>query len=490
MIPLSIYNLSSLKYFSAPRNLLEGSLPQNLGLTLPKIKGLNIWGNQLSGSIPVSISNASTFQYFDLSMNQFSLGVDVNFGSLKDLWHLSLAENHLGTEDADDLNFIFTLTNCSQLSYFDIRSNNFGGVLPNFLANLSTQLQRLFASGNRISGNIPADIRNLASLKTLDFHFNQLTRSVPASIGRLSKIQYMSLGGNNLSGEIPVSIGNLTLLNVLGLGENDFQGNIPSSLGNCKGLLQLILYDNNLSGSIPIEVIGLSYLSISLDLAQNSLSGPLPLEVGNLRNLSELYLSHNKLSGEIPSSLGSCISLEYLYLDNNLFNGSIPQSLEALKAIGELDLSNNILFGKIPKFLGSFKLLSKLNLSFNDLEGEIPLGGVFQNASAVSVSGNNKLCGGIPALQLPACASGKKKGKKITAIACAVVSIILASSVMILCWLRKTRQGPSISSSIMDSPRNVSYGMLLKATNGFSPANLLGIGSFGSVYKGTLHPND
>ncbi|KAF5807265.1 putative protein kinase RLK-Pelle-LRR-XII-1 family [Helianthus annuus] len=36
----------------------------------------------------------------------------------------------------------------------------------------------------------------------------------------------------------------------------------------------------------------------------------------------------------------------------------------------------------------------------------------------------------------------------------------------------------------------VSYNQLLKATNGFSEANLIGNGGFSSVYKGVLDEND
>ncbi|XP_030444442.1 probable LRR receptor-like serine/threonine-protein kinase At3g47570 [Syzygium oleosum] len=40
-----------------------------------------------------------------------------------------------------------------------------------------------------------------------------------------------------------------------------------------------------------------------------------------------------------------------------------------------------------------------------------------------------------------------------------------------------------------DSHSNVSYGTLLKVTEGFSLTNLIGIGSFGSVYRGILGDN-
>ncbi|CAL5420308.1 unnamed protein product [Camellia sinensis] len=488
-IPPCIYNISSLTAFEAPNNLLEGSLPQNLGLTLPNIKRLNLWGNQLSGLIPVSISNASKLEYLDLSLNNFSPGVAVNFGNLVNFSWLSLFTAGLGTGDANDLDFVSTLANCSKLSVIELQENNFGGVLPNSLANFSTKLQYLTVAKNKIFGNIPADIGNLVSLGALDLHYNQLTGSIPNSIGKLDKLQQLGFGKNKLSGEIPSSIANLTLLTKLWLEQNHFQGNIPSSLGNFLGLIELHLNGNNLSGSIPQEVIGLSSLSISLDLSGNCLIGPIPLEVGNLRNLVELNLSYNKLSGEIPTSLGSCHTLGYLYLDNNALIGAIPQSLSSLKGIEELGLSHNNLTGQIPKFLNSFPFLRILNLSFNDLEGEIPIGRVFQNATAISISGNNKLCGGIPTLQLPSCASKKEK-KLIIPIICGVLGIIFALSILLLCWLRKMGKQSFVASCLMDSSMDMSYRKLFKATNGFSSDNLIGSGSFGSVYKGILHPNE
>ncbi|GFY93177.1 leucine-rich repeat protein kinase family protein [Actinidia rufa] len=475
MIPPAIYNLSSLTNFWASNNRFQGSLPQNLGFTLPNIKKFSISANQLSGLIPRSISNASKLEYLDLGGNKFFPGVPINFGNLKNLSKLFLESSGLGTGDINDFNFISTLVNCSKLIGLYIDNNSFGGVLPNSIANFSTQLQHLIMGRNKISGSIPADIGKLVSLNTLNIFRNQLTGSIPTSIGRLHKLQEVAFGRNKLSGEIPSSIGNLTLLIKLGLQLNG----------------------NNLTGSIPREVIGLFSLSISLVLSRNSLSGPLPQEAGNLRNLGFLKLSHNKLSGEIPSSLSSCISLQYLYLDNNSLKGVIPQSLESLRSIEELDLSDNSLSGELPNFFDSFSFLRKLDLSFNDLEGEIPAGEVFQNASAISVLGNNKLCGGIPALELPSCPDDEPRKKKmplglalLIPTVCGVLSIILTPSILILCWLRKMRNQPSVASSLMDSWGSISYNKLLKATNGFSSANLIGTGSFGSVYKGILNPSD
>ncbi|TQE11913.1 hypothetical protein C1H46_002547 [Malus baccata] len=58
-----------------------------------------------------------------------------------------------------------------------------------------------------------------------------------------------------------------------------------------------------------------------------------------------------------------------------------------------------------------------------------------------------------------------------------------------LCSSRKKRKEISLST-LGNTIMQVSYATLLKATDGFSEANLIGAGSFGSVYKGVLDEDD
>ncbi|KAM7523467.1 hypothetical protein LguiA_013369 [Lonicera macranthoides] len=214
-IPPSIFNLSSIINISLASNQLEGNLPRDLGFLLPNLGRLNIWGNKLAGSIPISLSNASNLAFLDLSINGFSGGVPIDFGNAPKLYWLGMIENNLGSEGGGDLHFISSLANCSLLTILSLDSNNFGGALPNTIANLSTKLHGFSIGGNQLSGVIPTGIGNLVSLTTLNMQYNQLTGSIPTSIGSLNKLQEVGFGENRLSGEIPFSIGNLTLLNQL-----------------------------------------------------------------------------------------------------------------------------------------------------------------------------------------------------------------------------------------------------------------------------------
>ena len=64
-------------------------------------------------------------------------------------------------------------------------------------------------------------------------------------------------------------------------------------------------------------------------------------------------------------------------------------------ALQFLDLSNNHLSDEIPEFLSNFRTLQYLNISYNNFSGMVPSKGIFENASATSVEGNNMLCGSI-----------------------------------------------------------------------------------------------
>ncbi|KAJ9172850.1 hypothetical protein P3X46_016048 [Hevea brasiliensis] len=488
-IPPSIFNLSSIVLFDVGYNHFEGSLPSEIGNTFPNIQILSFSTNNFTGSIPISISNASNIVTLQLARNKLT-GKVPSAGNLHKLKGFSVTKNYLGSGEDDDLSFLPSLTNATALVRLGIEENNFGGRLPQQICNFSRNLSEIFFHDNQIYGKIPSGIENLISLKIFQLNGNKLSGNIPSNIGKLRNLRILYLFTNNFSGYIPSSLGNLTELLQFSLRENNLHGNIPSSLGKCQKLLAFELSFNNLSGTIPPQLMSLSSLSILADLSYNHLNGDLPIEVGKLGSLGVLDVSNNMLSGKIPESLGSCNSLEVLHMDGNFFQGPIPSSFESLRGLRVLDLSRNNLSGKIAEFLQDFKLLAKLNLSYNDFEGEVPLNGVFKNASATWIKGNNKLCGGIPEFQLPICTFDHKPKKRMKTIVISIISPLLGVTLVFACFIlyrsRKKRRDNNRSSSYENTLLKVSYHSLLRATNEFSSANLIGAGSFGSVYKGML----
>ncbi|XP_052875595.1 probable LRR receptor-like serine/threonine-protein kinase At3g47570 [Gossypium arboreum] len=492
IVPVAMFNLSNIRAFDIGGNKIQGTLHSDLEINMPHLEFFSVGGNQISGQIPISISNATNLNVLEFNANRFNGNVP-SLEKLDTLNNLGLGGNRLGHGREGDLNFLCTLVNNTKLRFLSIGENNFGGEFPKCISNFSSTLRGLAMGKNNIFGKIPDGIGNLINLEVLVVGESQLSGPIPFNIGRLQKLNQFSVDNNFLSGTIPHSIGNLIELTELGLSFNNLQGSIPSGLGNCKKLLVMDLSSNNLSGPIPPEVLGLPSLSIVLNLSSNDLTGELSVEVEKLKNLGALDVSQNRLSGLLPKNLGSCVSLEKLFLEGNLFEGPIPTSLSSLRGLEALDLSDNNLSGGIPEFLVRFGALKYLNLSFNVLEGLIPSEGVFKNASATFVEGNSKLCGGIHELHMSRCNSKTSANTslklKITIIV-VILGVTVVFSIFLIIWFRKKKeQKPTTTTHVENSLLQLSYQSILRATNGFSPQNLVGSGSFGSVYKGILEAN-
>ncbi|KAL0332445.1 UNVERIFIED_CONTAM: putative receptor-like protein kinase [Sesamum calycinum] len=497
VFPPAIYNLSALKYLALTENNFHGNLRMDIGVVFPNIQYLWLSTNNFKGQIPVSLSNAWSLSSLDLSSNYFTGNIPSTLGYLRNLNFLNLGYNLLGNHTDNDLLFLSSLANCSSLQVLDISMNQFGGKLTSSIANLSSQLNWLNMYGNSISGSIPEEIASLVGLNTLILAENLFTGNIPTSIGTLPNLQELSLGENHLTGEIPSSLGNLTQLLELYLFNNSLEGSLPSTLSNLKRLQDARFCHNRLNGTIPPEFISIPSLTITLNLSHNSFIGPLPAEVGNLKFLTALDVSHNYLSGEIPSDLGLCVSLNTLNMENNFFKGSIPD-LSRLRGLEFLDLSENNLSGQIPEYFANFPSLMNLNLSYNNFEGEVPAAGVFKNGSAVQVYGNNKLCGGMPQLHLQPCPEKDiGRPKKHVNLKLILPPVIVCSCLLLLFFsmllLRRKSllRGANFPKSSFGRvyPR-INFKELHDATEGFASKNLIGAGSFGTVYVGTHGPGE
>ncbi|KAM7519038.1 hypothetical protein LguiB_018000 [Lonicera macranthoides] len=488
LIPFEIFNISTIIEISMAWNHFSGHLPLSMGFWTPNLERIYLGNNDLSGSIPSSISNASKLTVIALFSNSFTGFIPNTLGNLRDLKRLFIGENNLtGEVFTPELRFFNSLTNCKNLELLSISLNQFNGILPASIANLSTSLLVFEAFGSKIKGEIPIGIGNLSSLSSIVLDSNELTGSIPSTLGRLENLERVYLEHNDLHGSIPNDLCRLERMGDLYLSHNKLDGTIPSCLGELSSMRRLFLDSNNLTSIIPSTLWNLEDL-LYLNFSTNSLTGSLPSNIGNLKVITQMDLSWNRFSGEIPSTIGSGRMLTFLSFAHNELQGSIPQSLGDLVSLELLDLYNNNFSGMIPKSLEALRYLQYFNVSFNRLEGEIPVGGCFANFTAQSFMQNNGLCG-VPRLQVQPCKRSRSRNlSPLKYILPPIMATILLIALIIM-FIKGRKRGVELKTQLSSLPhawRRVSYIELLQATNGFNESNLLGAGGVGSVYKGTL----
>ncbi|KAI3448763.1 hypothetical protein Pfo_005428 [Paulownia fortunei] len=478
-IPVGIFNISSLQSIVLACNNLSGTLPSTMGHKLPNLEILYLHRNSLTGQIPESISNSSKLTILSLNSNKFSGPIPDSLGNLRFLSCLHLFGNSLTSDSSKELSFITSLISCQYLRDVNIADNPLHGVLPASIGNLSTSLEKIYASSCRIKGNIPNEIGNLSHLMTLDLTDNELSGFIPKTFQGLQSLQGLSLGNNKISGSFPSSLCYLHKLSSLNLSQNEISGPILDCMGNLTSLREIDLASNKLTSSIPFSLWNLN------DLLS------LPQEVENLKVAIYIDLSRNRFTGVIPNISGGMQYLIKFSLASNNFQGSIPQSFGKMISLEWLDLSNNNLSGEIPKVLERLQFLKYFNVSFNKLRGEIPSGGPFKYFTYLFFVSNEALCG-APQLHVPPCrntSSHKLRTRRIVLVISVIITSLILTMILVFSWImRHKRKEVPFQADLFHNTTagRFSYKQIQQATDAFSQGNLLGTGSFGAVYRATF----
>ncbi|WOL08620.1 leucine-rich repeat receptor-like serine/threonine-protein kinase [Canna indica] len=519
-IPDSIFqNCTVLEVIDLSDNVLSGQIPSRLGIALPYLLVLNLYLNHFTGRLPNWLSNSSFLIQLDVGSNDL-------FGELPTkviqdksyLEVLHLSHNPLSSHD-NNTNlepFFLTLSNCSRLkelkmaglgvggslpysfgrgttnlSIINLEDNRISGQLPPHMANFS-KLTLLNLSNNLLNGSIPRDFCKLAKLEQLILSNNFLAGLIPSEIGSIMAMGLLDLSSNNLFGEIPRSIGNLVRLSELYLQKNQLSGSVPATLGRCLSLNKLDLSYNRLTGILPPEVSGIA--NIFFNLSNNQLQGLLPLELSKMDQVQEIDLSANNLTGKIIPQLSACVALRLINLSHNQLEGHLPTAFGDLNNLETLDVSFNGLTGEVPLSLIKCPSLTYLNLSYNDFYGPVPVGGVLASFNSLSYLGNQHLCGLVMNKTCPHGLRWLHSRKFLitvsvgASLAAFILTICCVSLIRKIKGMRIISRGDTFgtSSPMYSSHPRITYLELLAATEEFNQVRLIGSGSFGSVYRGTL----
>ncbi|XP_047961829.1 receptor-like protein 36 [Salvia hispanica] len=379
-------------------NDFSGTLPLDMGNSLPNLERLLLSHRRLSGQIPSSITNASKLIILDMSANSFS-GSIPDFGrvhffigglrvSARKYGILKLVEAlRKGVEEHHGFIFIFdSFINVFKIFY---TLSKLFKLFPNILRireskGVPTEIfQDLNIANASLTGDIPSSIFNMSSLTYLSFSLNSLSGTIP-TFRNLPKLEKLYLYNNNLTGETPTSITNASQLDDIYLSSNSFTSPVPdfdspnqefrflSSLSNCRNLTFLDISNNPMMNGILPASVGNFSTSLSTLAASNcSIRGIIPHEIGNLRHLEVLDLSKNQITGFIPTTFQMGCNLMSLNLNVNKLEGSLPQSICNCHTLQVLDIGNNRIHGTFPVWTGNLSDLRVLILTSNNFSGTI-----------------------------------------------------------------------------------------------------------------------
>ncbi|KAI4322960.1 hypothetical protein L6164_022605 [Bauhinia variegata] len=519
--------LSSLKYLIISGNQFSGEIPDVFG-SLSRLELLIAHSNLFSGRFPSTLALCSKLRVLDLRNNSLTGLIDLNFTGLTNLCTLDLATNHFVGPLPNSLSY------CHELKVLSLARNELNGSIPESYANL-TSLSFLSLSNNsleNLSGALSVlhQCKNLSILiLTKNFRGEEIAKDVPG----FESLTTLALGNCGLKGQIPVWLLSCRKLEVVDLSWNFLEGSIPSWIGRMDNLFYLDFSNNSFTGEIPKSLTQLRGL-ISTNYSRPNLTGTasagIPLYVKRNKSASGLpynqvssfppsiLLSNNRLSGMIWPEIGRLKALHVLDLSRNHITGTIPSSISEMENLETLDLSYNDLYGTIPAPFNNLTFLSKFSVAYNRLHGPIPTGGQFLSFPSSSFEGNLGLCREIDSPcntvnnMRPniASASGSKFRNNVLGITISIgIGLALLLAIILLKISKRDEDKPvdnldeelsrpgRLSEALFSSKlvlfqnsdcKDLTVADLLKSTNNFSQANIIGCGGFGLVYKANL-PN-
>ncbi|KAJ0439653.1 putative protein kinase RLK-Pelle-LRR-Xb-1 family [Helianthus annuus] len=466
-IPSSLSNSPAINSINLRNNSFIGPIEFNCSL-MANLTALDLGTNHFSGFIPDDLSSCHKLKAINLARNKFNGEIPQSFSNFQSLTYLSLSNCSLSNLNTT----LKILQHCPNLTVLVLTLNFRGERLPDDDSLHFKALKALVIPNCELTGVIPQWIRGLTRLQLLDLSWNQLTGTIPSYLGDFESLFYLDLSNNSLSGEIPKSLTRLPSLCNLNVTLEEGSPDFP-----------FFKRPNTSTRGLPLQYRQIMSFPPLIDLKYNSLNGSIWPEFGNLKRLHVLNLKHNDLSGGIPSELSGMTSIE------------------------TLDLSYNNLSGRIPPSLVNLNFLSEFSVAYNRLSGIVPSGRQFGTFSNSSFEGNKDLCGSTCEDSLATRSTTRRSKKSNGPIVGMAVGIgfgtLFILALMFLIVLRATRKqeiGPEKDDGYCSSKEEpesklvvffqtkdeLSINDLLKSTNSFDQANIIGCGGFGLVFKATL----
>ncbi|XP_061364894.1 probable LRR receptor-like serine/threonine-protein kinase RFK1 [Gastrolobium bilobum] len=543
-IPKELGSITTLTYLNLEANQFSGIVPSQLG-SLFDLQTLILSSNKLSGNLPVTFAQLQNLTDFRINDNNFNGKIPSFIQSWKLLQRL---EMHASGLEGPIPSNISLLSNLSQLRISDInspsqdfpilsnmagmirlilRNCNITGELPSYFWTMK-KLEMLDVSFNKLVGEIPATVQ-VGHLRFVFLTGNMLSGNIPDSI--LMDGSNVDLSYNNFTWQGPEqsACGNYLNLNLnlfrSSLGINALQGILPclktfncptysSCLHvNCGGKdIKVMENDENILYIGDGDVFGgaAKYFNDYTNHWGFSSTGDF-MDDGDFQNTRYTKsLSSSSMPELYTTARVSPISLTYFHYC--LENGKYTVNLH----FAELLFTNDNTYRSLGKRIFDIyvqerlvwkdfniedethvaqkpRIISTYNVTVTDniLEirfywagkgtTRIPVSGIYGPLiSAFSIVSDSKPC------------SDPKAGRHhiVVGVGVGVAALCLFLIIVGICWWKGYIKGIIRREKGIEEQDSQTGTFTLKqiraATDDFNPANKIGEGGFGPVYKGQL----
>ena len=234
----------SLMHLNLSHNLLE-DLQETFSNFTPYLSILDLHSNQLHGQIPTPPQFSKYVDYY--SNNSFNSSIPDDIGTYMSFTiFFSLPKNNITGSIPR------SICNATYLQVLDFSDNAFSGEIPSCLIQ-NEALAVLNLGRNKFVGTIPGELPHKCLLRTLDLSENLLQGNIPESLVNCKELEILNLGNNQIDDIFPCWLKNISSLRVLVLRANKFQGSIGCPKSNSTwAMLQIVdLAFNNFSGKLP-----------------------------------------------------------------------------------------------------------------------------------------------------------------------------------------------------------------------------------------------